>query len=403
MEKAGERNCFNSTPFLLREIFLFRSEPLLKQCIQNWKSMEMIKLLIEHVTRLQKSPTISKSLFQFSYALQLGRIDIIKFLVEEKQFDVNLDNPFSIACLSGNLDLVKYFVSKGVEVSILNVQNESPFFLAMKEGNFEIVKFLIETQLDRIDINFPNINQETPLSIACFHGHEENVKYFLDFCVAKNRKIDLEFPNNHGETALLYASYRGNLDIFKNLIEAGADFLHVRNRGGENAMGVAISFSRIEIVKYLVLEKNVDLNMHVNNRNETALCMAAADGASEIAKFLISTKKVDLNAQNKYKETPVSVAAYRGALDIVKELFEAGADILIPDERGRTPLELALYNRTEVADYLKEKIDGMNLNHLHSVKQGEKKKKVKKIEKKEKTEKTEKKKRIVDDEDFAIK
>lgn len=62
------------------------------------------------------------------------------------------------------------------------------------------------------------------------------------------------------------------------------------------------------------------------------------------AKKLISTSsKSDLDYQDADGKTALSIAAYKGKLDIVKELIKAGANINIQDIMGKTPLMLAVF------------------------------------------------------------
>jgi len=48
-------------------------------------------------------------------------------------------------------------------------------------------------------------------------------------------------------------------------------------------------------------------------------------------------------ARNKYKETPLHLASYRGRVGVARLLVNLGADTEIQNKDGHTPLQLALY------------------------------------------------------------
>jgi ankyrin repeat protein len=52
------------------------------------------------------------------------------------------------AARSGNLEVVRYFITNGLELKVKNSNGETPLFNAVKSGNLEVVKYLVEKGLD---------------------------------------------------------------------------------------------------------------------------------------------------------------------------------------------------------------------------------------------------------------
>lgn len=112
------------------------------------------------------------------------------------------------------------------------------------------------------------------------------------------------------------------------LLESFPDSKEFNHLAEINPFEFAIIVGRLEIVKYLIEKKSIDLSKPVNYKNHTALSIASHYRHLEIVKFLVLEKKVDLNQTTSTGDTtPLWVASWRGSLEIVKFLVENGADL----------------------------------------------------------------------------
>ncbi|CCX31249.1 Similar to Ankyrin repeat domain-containing protein 50; acc. no. Q9ULJ7 [Pyronema omphalodes CBS 100304] len=68
--------------------------------------------------------------------------------------------------------------------------------------------------------------------------------------------------------------------------------------------------------------------------------MAIIKGHKEVACLLLE-KGADVDIQDRFGNTPLSIAAQNGHMTATRILLEKGADINLRDNDGRTPLELA--------------------------------------------------------------
>ncbi|KAL2487519.1 putative E3 ubiquitin-protein ligase [Forsythia ovata] len=111
----------------------------------------------------------------------------------------------------------------------------------------------------------------------------------------------------------------------------------------EQGLFSAVQFGDLETVE-AVLERDPALIQRstVYDRH-SALHIAAANGQIEILSMLLD-RSVNPDLLNRYKQTPLMLAAMHGKIFCVKKLIEAGANILMFDSlNGRTCLHYAAY------------------------------------------------------------
>lgn len=101
-----------------------------------------------------------------------------KYLINHKKIKIDLRNqsdetPLMLACLRGNLDLVKLLIYRGADV---NKTGWTPLHYAASAGRVDIMKFLID-KYAYIDAISPSGN--TPLMMATLYGDEKSVLYLL--------------------------------------------------------------------------------------------------------------------------------------------------------------------------------------------------------------------------------
>ncbi|KAG2453934.1 hypothetical protein HYH02_002137 [Chlamydomonas schloesseri] len=118
------------------------------------------------------------------------------------------------------------------------------------------------------------------------------------------------------------AAKAGDVEAATRFIEEGAD-VNALNERGISALGVAVGFNRLEIVK-LLLSKGADLTFRDPKKN-TLMHYAAGYGRMAIAKALLGAG-AELAAQNDAKQTPADVAKLNGEKEMVKFLNDKSKD-----------------------------------------------------------------------------
>ncbi len=116
--------------------------------------------------------------------------------------------------------------------------------------------------------------------------------------VFKNHK-DIKNIEIEEKSLLSYAISKNiSLDNFILLIELGAD-TEAKTQEGVNLLDDAISCNRLDIVKYLIEEKNFDINNHTRKSGFTPLMLATSFSDFEIVDFLLQ-KGADVEARDSF-------------------------------------------------------------------------------------------------------
>jgi len=129
---------------------------------------------------------------------------------------------------------------------------------------------------------------------------------------------------------LIEAAKTGNLQQAQEALNAGAD-INVQNSWGTSAFYLAVSYNRIDMVKFLA-ESGAYVDIH--SIIGTPLHRANIN----ITKFLINVGGANINAQNDHGQTPLHCATLE-CKTYVKSLLDVGADINAKDNEGSTPLD----------------------------------------------------------------
>ena len=107
----------------------------------------------------------------------------------------------------------------------------------------------------------------------------------------------------------------------------------------------------------------------MTSQNEKMMIKAAKKGDVAAVKQLLKADKDLTNAKDTDDSTPLHCAAWKGHVEVVKALLDAGADINAKsqnDHYGDTPLHAASHgNQKEVVKVLIER--GANLNSKNTI------------------------------------
>ncbi|MFW5693983.1 MAG: ankyrin repeat domain-containing protein [Alkalispirochaeta sp.] len=108
-------------------------------------------------------------------AAEQGRMDIVRYLVEEAEADVNATTPESrgeitplrYAITNEDYEMVRYLVRNGADVNQANRAGWTPIMTAARTGNREILGFLLD---EGADLHARTEDGTTPVRVASNHG-----------------------------------------------------------------------------------------------------------------------------------------------------------------------------------------------------------------------------------------
>ena len=225
----------------------------------------------------------------------------------------------------------RVLIDAGADLHTKNEKQHLPLHYACKKGALDVVKMLVVaagagTQKFRVRDD----EGETCLSIAAKFENTKTVRYLVGL-----PEVDVNYADKYNYTALQAAVCDGATDSVQVLIDAGAD-INILNYDGHSLLHDACEFGSLEIVKILV---SVGAGVRVTNgERHTCLHAAAEAGHTEIVRYLVSLPDVDVNQETVDSYTALHRAVMHVERDVVQVLIDAGADIDIQNNEGRSPL-----------------------------------------------------------------
>ena len=318
------------------------------------------------------------------WAVDRDRPDMVQMLIRAGA-NVKAANrygatPLWLASVNGNPKTIAMLLEGGADAGSANADGETALLVAARTGKTDAVNLLLARGAD------PNAKEgwrgQTALMWAAAEGHAA----VIDLLVG--RGADLKMRSNAGFTALLFAAREGRIAAVEALLKAGADMndsLPVRRRVpqaanqapappppplevGLNAFLLAAANAHYELAARL-LDRGTDPNaapqgytaLHqvswvrkagVSGSNNPAPQGSGTMDSLTFVRKLVS-KGAQLNARvtkrpsmgvttlNSIGATPFLLAARTADAPLMKLLAELGADPMLTNEDGSTPLMVA--------------------------------------------------------------
>ena len=238
-------------------------------------------------------------------------------------------------------------ISYGADVNQKDFRGLTPLMNASING---YVKLAIELINHNADVNARELDSRGNISAdSLFYAVNANnslelVKVLLNS--GANPNIVYSDPDEGNFTILDRSLYYNNFEIFKTLVENGANIDKVNDRG-EPFIVNAIRRERFDIVKYLV-EKGIDpamkyeLEEYYPNVNISLLAGTLYNSDTEMAKYLIE-QGADVNTPIPSEDGyPLLLQAVdNGNTSLVKLLIEKGADTTVVNKEKKTVFDIA--------------------------------------------------------------
>ncbi|CAG2105105.1 unnamed protein product, partial [Medioppia subpectinata] len=261
-------------------------------------------------------------------ASNAGHFNIVELLIKYNA-EVNAqtsqgNTPLMFACAGGHEEVVKLLLKSGANVEDHNENGHTPLMEAASAGHVNVATILVE---HGASINtHSNEYKESALTLACYKGHLEMVRFLLE------AGADQEHKTDEMHTALMEASMDGHVEVARLLLDSGAQ-VNMPADSFESPLTLAACGGHVELAM-LLLERGANIE-EVNDEGYTPLMEAAREGHEEMVALLLS-QGADINAQTEEtQETALTLACCGGFLDVADFLIKAGADI---EAGANTPL-----------------------------------------------------------------
>lgn len=290
--------------------------PLMVACRKG--NLEVVKSLLSHGAKTDNNSTSKGAL---SVASEMGYTEIVRCLLDHgadvnaRSFDFELcknQNALILACFSRHDDIAHLLLDHDAD-ELIGSSGDSALTLACEWGNLKLVQRLISLEAK---LSHSNFDEQTPLMIACTHGHTEIADALIEALRLENAKEQSwEISQN-----LVRSCNGGHLEATTRLLDLG-DSLGLDFANGCSSYDVS----------YL---------------------MSACDGGNLNIVDLLVGRGAKINAVDSEGNTALDYTLYRGAIDVVDRLLSLGADINTPSQRVTTLLKACRIGNVDVIDRL---------------------------------------------------
>jgi ankyrin repeat protein/beta-lactamase regulating signal transducer with metallopeptidase domain len=285
------------------------------------EDVELAELLLAHGARLEAKSENGWTVLR--HAVAYSNQKLVEFFVSRGAKAPE----FHLAAYMGDLNRVKSFLEKGMNVDTKDEFGWTPLFWAASNAQQDVVEYLIDKGADisvRVD------GSRTLLHQAARSGELNLVKLLI------SKGLDINAKDRVGETPLHHAARNGHKDVAELLIKNGA-YLNAKNRTSRTPLHLTCQIGYKEIIE-LLIDNGADVNSK-NNGGGTALHRASAWRPKDTVETLV-VKGANVNARNRRGQTPLHMAAQEGRKNIVELLISKGADVNVINNAGATPLDL---------------------------------------------------------------
>ena len=269
------------------------------------------------------------------YACRSGKLDIVRFLVEEchcdpgvqvgkcDEFGIHHDDeattPLHFACRgNGSIDIVKFLVvDQRCDPTCCGRWGRTPLHYACESGKQDIVKFLVEEC--HCDPGVQDCDSNTPLHYACHdNGNIDIVRFLL-----ADQHCDPTCRGLMGRTPLDYACMSGKLDVVKILVEECHCDPRVQDIYHCTPLHYACTVNgNIDIVRFLILDQHCDPTCYGGREGNTPLQNACESGKLDIVRFLVEECHCDpFRMKDDDGDTPLYEATRCNEPDVVTFLL----------------------------------------------------------------------------------
>jgi ankyrin repeat protein len=380
--QKGLKNNPNSTAY--QNIITWLTQ--LKRDISDYTHVDSIKTLKNLLNRganLNEQDENGNTLLM--HACTHGNIDFIEYLLNENANVLSVNNQgknaLILAAQHNHTDAVQEILEYCEEVSngilrriLFTKDNQQCTALSYAEQNNnrevnELIKSVIQRLIQSKNLSLPS-QEDTSLTHPLIRSVKEviikgNLNRLIEIYESG---CPIDIPDQNGETPLLIACFHGHIHIAEWLLHHKAN-VNYQSPTGMNPLLMATTLRRPDIIQ-LLLKNKANPNLDTKSLSHP-LYSAIQNNDLKTAKLLIEAGAW-LNQVNYYnKATPLMLAAQTGNLEAIKLLLEYGADILATNTTGQTCLSLAIQHKHRQVEAYLAKMITLNSLLIHEACHGQ--------------------------------
>lgn len=300
-------------------------------------------------------------------AVSLRRTDIIRMLIQAPGVDMSAFTPLETAILKGDKkEAQRILKASDTDINKQNIAGQTPLICAIDNDSDEIAEFLLS--VPGIDVNATDKGGDTALSLAIIRGKTDITKKLLtipniDINKGDTPPINAAAAADRPELLKLLMNSKGisynrdNLfriavqfnspEVVKFLLKTTDIDPNGASQYGYTHLALAASQGNAAVVKVLLSIPGVDVNKNLDESKwQPPFGMAIQyllkhrDADPEVLKVLLNAPGIDAN-----KTCPLHSVAWKCREDLVKILVSSPViNINLVDGTGRTALHEAVRN-----------------------------------------------------------
>ena len=267
-----------------------------------------------------------------------GHLNLCNTLVDKYKFDLDIANndgyaPLHCCALTGNYELIKFFIDKGTDISLKTKEGSNCLHIAALHGHFDLCKTLINRH--NFDVHMTTESGWTALHCSAEYGSYELLKLFID------KGTDVLLKTDSGLNCLHIAARNGHLNLCETLISKHKFDVELTCEKGWTALHSAAENGSYELLKYF-MDKVTNVLLQTKD-GWNCLHIAAFNGHLNLCKTLINNYKFHVHVTNYSGLTALHVSVINGGFELVKFFIDMGSDIHLKSYDGANCLHIAAF------------------------------------------------------------
>ena len=269
-----------------------------------------------------------------------GRMPFLKYCIEQLKMPVDSMNEFNksplhTAIKGEHVDIVKYLLSKGANITLRTAMHENVLHIACLTGNITLLKLLIEKLKTQHKQLFDSMLNEQDR----FHG--TNLIYLVQ-------------GRDRGRAAYHYVEVeRQHRPIFLKEVNSGATDVAKHGKVLTSQWGESPDRETRDWITNIPKEKKLDKTSPLD---QTPLHIAIDGGHNELANLLLSQEGVKIGIKDSFGLTPAMMSASLGDIQLLQRLDQMNCSLDDVTLSGESITGIAVANKHEkIIIYLESK------------------------------------------------